>query len=272
MFRRIFQLKCVFLLAAMLVFCSPPEDPIKCSSSKTTNCTITNSYGTFPDRTICKAAEVAYPTTEIELISVVAKATMSKRKMKVATRFSHSIPKLVCPDGQDGLLISTKYLNHTVNTDLSAMTMTVESGVTLRQLINEAAKVELALPYTPYWWGLTIGGLLSTGAHGSSLWGRGSSVHDHVVGMRIVSPGTPQDGYVKVRTLDETDNITDLNAAKVSLGVLGVLSQVWLSSQRFFLLEQYLPLDQLSSLSLLCQGWIKGRKRGGERWRSVPLI
>lgn len=144
--------------------------------------------------------------------------------MKVVTRTSHSIPKLVCPDGQDGLLISTKYLDRTLKIDVEAMTMTVESGVTLRQLINEAGKAGLALVFAPYWWGLTIGGMLGTGAHGSTLWGKGSSVHDYVVQLRIVSPGGREDGYVKVRTLNDGDR--DFNAAKVSLGVLGVISQV----------------------------------------------
>jgi len=90
--------------------------------------------------------------------------------MKVATRFSHSIPKLACPDdSHNGLLISTKFLNNVLKIDVDAKTITVESGVTLRQIISEAAKFEMALPYTPYWWGLTIGGLMSTGAHGSTL-------------------------------------------------------------------------------------------------------
>eukprot|EP00258_Populus_trichocarpa_P002610 XP_002302669.3 probable L-gulonolactone oxidase 6 [Populus trichocarpa] len=220
------------LLAVFMVACSPPENHIKCSSTNT-NCTITNSYGTFPDRSLCQAANVAYPTTEEELISIVAGATEAERKVKVATRYSHSIPKLVCPDGQNGLLISTNYLNRTLEIDVQSMKMSVESGVTLRQLINEAAKAGLALPYSPYWWGLTIGGLLSTGAHGSTLWGKGSAIHDYVVALTIISPGGPEDGYAKVRSLDES-NSTELNAAKVSLGVLGVISKVTLQLQPLF--------------------------------------
>ncbi|KAK7829042.1 putative l-gulonolactone oxidase 6, partial [Quercus suber] len=211
--------------------CSPPEEPIKCSSENT-NCTITNSYGAFPDRSTCRAAEVACPITEQELISIVAEANKNRRKMKVATCFSHSIPKLVCPDGQEGLLISTKYLNHMLKIDVEAMTMTIESGVTLRHLINEAANAGLSLPYTPYWWGLTIGGILSTGAHGSTLWANGSSVHDYLLELQIVSPGGAEDGYVKVRRLKDSDK--DFNAAKVSLGVLGVISQVTLKLQPLF--------------------------------------
>ncbi|KAL6128499.1 hypothetical protein ACLB2K_071854 [Fragaria x ananassa] len=228
----VIRANCLFLLS-FLVCSTPPEDHIKCSSSNT-NCTITNSYGIFPDRTVCKATSVSYPSTEEELVKVVANATKNKQSMKVATRYSHSIPKLVCPRGEDGLIISTNNLNRVVKVDVEGMKMTVESGVrvTLRQVISEAAKVGLALPYAPYWWGLTVGGLLGTGAHGSTLWGKGSSVHDYVVGLRIVSPGEPEDGYVKVRDVGEGDK--DLNAAKVSLGVLGVISQ-----QRTHVLDCY---------------------------------
>ncbi|XP_042985013.1 probable L-gulonolactone oxidase 4 [Carya illinoinensis] len=228
--RQVFRSSSLLLLF-FFVSSSRTWDPIKCSS-RNTNCTITNSYGAFSDRSVCRVAEVVYPSTEEELISVVANATASRRKMKVATSTSHSIPKLVCPDGEDGLLISTKYLNRTLKIDGEAMTMTVESGVLLRQLINEATKAKLALVSTPYWWGLTIGGILGTGAHGSTWQGNGSAVHDFVVELRIVSPGGPEDGHVKVRTLSDGD--TDFNAAKVSLGVLGVISQVTLKLQPLF--------------------------------------
>ncbi|XP_015888919.3 probable L-gulonolactone oxidase 6 [Ziziphus jujuba] len=222
--------KCIFLLF-WKVCCSPPEDPIKCTSSNT-NCTITNSIGAFPDRTVCRALNVVYPTTEEELFSIVASATMKGSKIKVATRYSHSIPKLICPSGEDGLLISTKYLNGVLKIDDEAMTMTVEAGVTLKELIHEAANAGLAMPYAPYWWGLTIGGLLSTGAHGSTLWGKGSSVHDYVTALKIVSPGGPEDGYVKVRVFNDGDE--ELDAARVSLGILGVISQVTLRLKPLF--------------------------------------
>ncbi|AES93614.2 D-arabinono-1,4-lactone oxidase-like protein [Medicago truncatula] len=220
----------IFLFIIYGVISTPPADPIQCSSNNT-NCTITNSNGVFPDRSICRASEVMYPTTEAELISIVALASKNNRKVKVATRFSHSIPKLACPD-DNGLLISTKNLNRVLKVDVKLLRMTVESGVTLREIISEAARFEMALPNTPYWWGLTIGGLISTGAHGSTLWGKGSAVHEYVTHIRIVSPAGCEDGYAKVRNLNESHQ--DLNAARVSLGVLGVISQVTLQLEPLF--------------------------------------
>ncbi|KVH97144.1 CO dehydrogenase flavoprotein-like, FAD-binding, subdomain 2 [Cynara cardunculus var. scolymus] len=212
-------LKWAFLMTMIttMVTSNPPEEPIKCSTNLT-NCNVTNSYGAFPDRTTCRAAEVTYPSSEQDLIAAVATATQAHRKMRVATRYSHSIPKLVCPAGDDGLVISTEKLNRVIEIDKDSGLMTLESGVTLRQLIDEASKNGLALPYTPYWWGLTIGGLLGTGAHGSTLWGNGSAVYEYVVQMRMVAPGRAEDGYAKVWTLEENgESDGDMKAARVTL-------------------------------------------------------
>ncbi|KAH9613277.1 hypothetical protein KSS87_005425 [Heliosperma pusillum] len=219
------------ILSCQLVFCFVPEEPVTCSNGNS-DCIVTNGYGSFPDRSSCRAADIVYPLNEDQLISHVRDATMIQRKIKVVTRYGHSFPKLVCPDGEDGLVISTKNLNKVLNFDVEQQTMTVQSGMVLKQLIDEAAKVGLALPHSPYWAGVTVGGMISTASHGSSLHGLGSAVHDYVVGLTIVSPGGLDDDYVKVRKLGVGDE--DLKAAKVSLGVLGVISKVTFKLQPIF--------------------------------------
>ncbi|KAK9664848.1 hypothetical protein RND81_14G073400 [Saponaria officinalis] len=219
------------ILWCQVVRCVPPEEPVKCSNGNSI-CVVTNGYGSFPDRSSCRAADVVYPVNEDQIISYVRDATKIKRKIKVATKYGHSFPKLVCPDGEDGLIISTKNLNKTLKIDPVQQTMTVQTGMTLEQFKDEAAKAGLALPHSPYWAGVTVGGMISTGSHGSSLRGLGSAVHDYVVGVTIISPGLVGDGFVKVRKVGVGDK--DLQAVKVSLGVLGVISPVTFKLQPLF--------------------------------------
>ncbi|KAG6484706.1 hypothetical protein ZIOFF_053229 [Zingiber officinale] len=228
----------LLMLHLLLVVQGSPPGPVVLCQSGNTNCTLTNAYGAFPDRSTCHVTAVSYPSTEEELLRAVSDAAVKRHRVKVVTVYSHSIPKLSCPagpDGRPGLLISTQRLNRTVSTDAYGARMTFEAGITLRSLLDAAAARGMALPHSPYWEGVTLGGLLSTGSHGSSAVGKGSAVHEYVVGMRLVVPSAvpSADGYyAKIVSLGE--HHPDLLAAKVSLGVLGVISQVTLQLEPMF--------------------------------------
>lgn len=205
----------------------PPPPPIQCTDG-TTGCTLHNAYGIWGDRKDCFAPKVVYPTTQDQLLSIVANATKYKLKLKVVSKFSHTIPKFACPaNGDSSVLVSTDKYNSNINVNVDQLTVTVDAGVGLRDLINKVEDAGLSLVAAPYWEGVSVGGLISSGAHGSSWWGKGGSVHDHVVDIDIVVPASKTEGFAKILHLDATNQL--FNAAKVSLGTLGIISKVCVS-------------------------------------------
>ncbi|XP_062098581.1 L-gulonolactone oxidase 3 [Humulus lupulus] len=211
-----------------------PPDPIQCKDQ--TGCILSNSYGIWGDRKDCHVLNVTYPKTEEEIRLAVAHANRNKLKVKVVSKFSHTIPKLACPaagpNSLNSFLISTQNYDSGIEIDTKNLAVTVESGVGLRRLIDEVERVGLSLVASPYWEGVSVGGLISTGAHGSSWWGKGGAVHDHVIGVSMVVPAKPSEGYAKIIKIEASDPLLD--AAKVSLGLLGVISKVKFSLEKGF--------------------------------------
>ncbi|KAL8522044.1 hypothetical protein ACS0TY_012261 [Phlomoides rotata] len=226
------EILCITLIIfAGLVRAMPPQSPIRCTES---GCTLYNSYGVWGDRKDCHVSTAVYPATEAELRSAVANASRNKIKVKVVSKFSHTIPKLACPSARNGstILISTERYNSSIVVDSVNMVVTADAGVGLRALIDRVEQEGLSLVAAPYWEGVSVAGVISTGAHGSSWRGNGGAVHDHVVGLRLVVPGKESEGFAKVVNLKRGDPL--FNAAKVSLGLLGVISKVTFSLEAGF--------------------------------------
>lgn len=129
----------------------------------------------------------------------MAYANKNKLKVKVVSQFSHTIPKLACPATSSGnsVLISTAKYNSTIEIDGKNLAVTVDAGVGLRRLINAVEEAGLSLVAAPYWEGVSVGGLVSTGAHGSSWWGKGGAVHYHTVGISLIVPPKQSVGFAK---------------------------------------------------------------------------
>lgn len=214
----------------------PPPSPVVCSGPDGGDgCILRNSYGAWNDRLDCRVQNVTYPSTEEELRSAVAYAARHRLNVKVVSKFSHTIPKLACPGraGSAGsFLISTANYASGIDIDVTSLVVTADAGVPLRELIDRVEGQGLSLVAVPYWEGVSVAGLISTGAHGSSWWGKGGAVHDHVVGISLVVPAKESEGFAKVIRIEAQDQL--LNAARVSLGMLGVISKVKFSLEKGF--------------------------------------
>ncbi|KAJ0986062.1 hypothetical protein J5N97_004418 [Dioscorea zingiberensis] len=209
----------------------PPASPVQCNG---TGCVLSNAYGLWNVRTPYTVPSVLYPTTEADLLAAVATAIKSNLKLKLVSAFSHTIPNLACPSTGDAaaVLISTTKYNTNVDINVAERTVTVDAGVGLRDVIDKVEAAGMSLVAAPYWEGVSVGGVVSTGSHGSSWWGKGGAVHDHVIAMRLVVPATRSEGYAKVVTVVAGDQLFD--AARVSIGMISAISKVTLSLEPRF--------------------------------------
>ena len=153
----------------------------------------------------CAPERVERPRDEGELARVVRGA----RKLR-AVGSGHSFTDIACTDG---VLVDLAHMRNVLAVD--GTDVTVEAGITLRDLGEELAARGLALENQGDVDSQTLAGAVSTATHGTG--GRFRNLSAQVVGMRIVNGAGD---LVEVTEEDE------LRAARVSLGALGVIAAV----------------------------------------------
>jgi len=175
----------------------------------------------------CAPERIATPAGEAELADVVAGA----RRAKVAGS-GHSFTDIACTDGT---MVDLSRMNRLLGVDGSEIT--VEGGITLRELGPQLAARGLALENQGDVDRQTIAGAISTATHGTG--GRFANIASQVTGVRLV---TATGEVVELREGD------DLLAARVSLGALGVIAAVTVRCVPAFTIhriDEPLPLDDV---------------------------
>jgi L-gulono-1,4-lactone dehydrogenase len=133
----------------------------------------------------------------------------------------------------DGLQVSLRRMNRVLRVD--GTLVRVQAGIRLRELGVELARRGLAMENLGDVDAQTLAGALATGTHGTGAGYRNLS--SQVEGMRLVTA----DGAVDVTDGD------DLPAARVSLGALGVATEITLRCQPAYTLrrtDERRPLDE----------------------------
>ena len=181
----------------------------------------------------CAPARIARPTSEDELAQVVAQAAADGLSVR-AVGSGHSFTDIACTDG---LLVDTTGLQRVIDADAESGLVTVQAGITLHDLGGLNARHGLALENQGDIDTQALAGALATATHGTGV--RFGNLSTRVVGMRLVTASGD------IINLTQESDPEALRAARVSLGALGIASQVTIQCVPLYTLQRHdqpLPL------------------------------
>lgn len=173
------------------------------------------------------------PRDEGELADLLRRAPQPLRPVGAGHSFSALVPT-------DGTLLSLRHFEGLIEHDSTALTATVGAGTRLGRLAELLDGIGQALPNMPDIDEQTLGGAIATATHGSGQ--TLGALHSAVLALRLVTPA----GEVIDCSREHRPELFD--AARVSLGSLGVITRVTLqnvSAHRLRRRVWFEPLDEL---------------------------
>ena len=173
------------------------------------------------------------PRSEADIVALVGAASLSRTKLRVqgaGPSFSQLLPT-------SGTLVTLDELPTTIA--VNGRSATVSAGIRLKDLIKQLKKRGLGLRNLGSITEQSIAGATATGTHGTGL--TLGSLATLIEGVRLVA------GAGDVRTIDRTSGDL-LGAARMSLGLLGVLTEVTLGCVDYYKLEYTAYLTKLDSV------------------------
>lgn len=180
--------------------------------------------------------ELLRPASADELAAAVKAAADQGKRLK-AVGSGHSFTGCSVPEQ---VMIRLDGLSSITNADKASGRVTVGAGTGLRKLNAGLAAFDLAMANLGDIDKQTISGAISTGTHGTGA--RLGGLATQVVGLELVTA----DGSVLHCSADENADVFD--AARISVGALGVITSLTLQCVPAFLLraqEMPLPLPEV---------------------------
>ena len=181
-------------------------------------------------------AQLQYPASEEEVQRAVSKAAAAGRKVRIVGS-SHSFMPLWTTEDT---LISLDQYQGIIAVDAETRQVTVKAGTKLHVLGELLAQHGLAMENLGDIDRQSIGGTIGTGTHGTGL--QFGSISTQVVKLRLVN------GKGELRECSPTNNPTLFKAAQVSLGALGIITEITIQcvpAYRLALQNLQEPLDQV---------------------------
>ncbi|MBC7631095.1 D-arabinono-1,4-lactone oxidase [Aeromicrobium sp.] len=170
-------------------------------------------------------ARIAHPASTADVSALVRDAAAAGQTIK-AVGAGHSFTAIAATDG---VLLHLDRMSRLLTHDISTGRVRVQAGISLRALNPQLKALGLALPNLGDVDPQTVAGAVSTGTHGTgaALFGISAAV----VGVQIVTAAA------QILEIDEQHPW--FGAARVSLGALGILTEVTLQCVPAFLLHAH---------------------------------
>lgn len=189
-------------------------------------------WGNWAREQFCAPSAIVRPASEAELVDVVADAARRGETVR-AVGTGHSFTDCACTDG---VMIDMTGLQRVLDADRGSGLVTIEGGAKLHSLGPQLAAYGLGLENQGDIDAQSITGATATATHGTGA--RFPNLSARLVSLRLVTAGGD------IVTLSEGD---DYLAARVSLGALGVISQVTVQTVPLYTLhrsDELRPLTQ----------------------------
>ena len=197
---------------------------------------MTAKWSNWAGNETARPARFEAPRDETEVSRIVKDALESGLGAKVVGSGHSFTPAAV----SDGHMMTIRHLSGIRSIDRGAMTVTVGAGTTLNDLNRMLAAEGLALANLGDIAYQSVAGAISTSTHGTGTGLPGMAAQ--VVGLRMV------DGMGGTVCADRSHNSDVLDVARVSVGALGVITEVTLKvvdAFRLRALEQPMKLDSV---------------------------
>lgn len=179
---------------------------------------------------------ILYPSTEEEIQKIVLRALEDNKQIRTIGS-GHSFTPLSVTDS---IVMSLDQYQGLVYVDHERKQATVRAGTKLHMVNELLAKEGLALENMGDINIQSLAGALSTGTHGTGI-GFGN-LSTQIVGMKWIN------GLGEVVVCSESENKDWLSAARVSLGVLGVITEITLRCVPAYRLELRIGKEKIDSI------------------------
>ncbi len=181
----------------------------------------------------CLPQDRLTPASEDELATLLKSAPAPIRPVGAGHSFTSLVPT-------DGSILSLRRFEGLIAHDATALTATVGAGTKLGALAELLQGIGQALPNMPDIDEQTIAGAISTATHGTGQ--KLGALHSQVIGLRLVTPRGD------VLDCSRQQNADLFDAARVSLGSLGVITQVRLQNVATHKLKRRVWFEKFDTL------------------------